>query len=174
MVWYTGRGDSGRTSIPSAGEVWKDDDIIEAIGDLDELNSVIGIVVSVYPKLKDELVEIQADIFTISSELAGFNMGFNESRLKHLEDLIAKYGSSLPLITKFIFPGGHEASAFLHLARTVCRRSERKVVKLFRLNKAKEIHVKYLNRLSSLLFVLALWVNQVENVKNIEWMGKVK
>lgn len=174
MKWYTGRGDSGRTSLPSMGEIWKDEQIVDAIGDLDELNSLLGIVGSIYPRLKNELADIQADIFSISSEIAGFNMSFNDSFVTKIEKLIDNYGSTLPPITKFIFPGGHEASAFLHFARAVCRRAERKVVSLYKNGKAKDLHVRYLNRLSSLLFVLAVWVNYIEGVENVEWKGKSK
>ncbi|MEM0015522.1 MAG: cob(I)yrinic acid a,c-diamide adenosyltransferase [Saccharolobus sp.] len=168
-VWYTGTGDKGKTKVPSEGEVWKDDDIINALGDLDELNSALGIVASFYPAIQETIIKVQSDIFTISAEIAGFDMHFDESRTLWLEEQINYYSSSLPQLKNFILPGGHVAASFLHLARAVCRRGERSIVKISKKGKAKESHIKYLNRLSSLLFVMALWVNQKTNVNNIIW-----
>ncbi|WP_338600284.1 cob(I)yrinic acid a,c-diamide adenosyltransferase [Sulfolobus tengchongensis] len=168
-VWYTGTGDKGKTKLPSVGEIWKDDDIINALGDLDELNATLGVVSSFYPQLRETITTIQSDVFTISSEVAGFDLSFNEERIRWLEDQIKEYSKSLPELRNFILPGGHIASSFLHLARTVCRRSERSMVKILKKYKAKETHIKYLNRLSSLLFVLALYVNKQENFKEIIW-----
>ena len=170
-MWYTGIGDKGKTKVPSVGEVWKDSDIVKAVGDLDELNSVLGIVSSLYPEISDVIKEVQGDIFTISSEIAGFNMNFSMERVKRLEELIAYFSKELEPLRNFVLPGGHIASSFLHLARAVCRRAERSVVTLMKENLAKEVHVAYLNRLSSLLFVLALVINKRTNNPNIIWKG---
>ncbi|MDT7861431.1 MAG: cob(I)yrinic acid a,c-diamide adenosyltransferase [Saccharolobus sp.] len=169
MVWYTGYGDKGKTKVPSEGEVWKDDDIVNALGDLDELNSALGIVSSLYPSLSEIIIKIQSDIFSISSEIAGFDLNFDNNKVIWLEDQIRKFSASIPELRNFVLPGGHVAASFLHLARAISRRSERSTVKIMRKGKAKEIHVKYLNRLSSLLFVLALWVNHNSNVQNVIW-----
>ncbi|QXJ33353.1 cob(I)yrinic acid a,c-diamide adenosyltransferase [Saccharolobus shibatae] len=168
-IWYTGTGDKGKTKLPSVGEIWKDDDIVNAIGDLDELNASLGVISSLYPQLREIIVRVQSDIFSISSEIAGFNLNFEEDKVKWIEEEINNFSKGLPELRNFILPGGHIASSFLHLARTVCRRSERSVVKLLKRNRAKDVHVKYLNRLSSLLFVLALYVNKQENVQEIIW-----
>ncbi|ACP48189.1 ATP/cobalamin adenosyltransferase [Sulfolobus islandicus Y.N.15.51] len=168
-VWYTGTGDKGKTKLPSVGEIWKDDDIVNAIGDLDELNASLGVISSLYPQLREIIVRVQSDIFSLSSEIAGFNLNFEEDKVEWIEEEINNFSKGLPELRNFILPGGHIASSFLHLARTVCRRSERSVVKLLKRNRAKEVHVKYLNRLSSLLFVLALYVNKQENVQEIIW-----
>ena len=170
-MWYTGAGDKGKTKLPSVGETWKDSDIIKAVGDLDELNSVLGVVCSLYPELSNVIKELQEDIFTISSEIAGFNMNFSMERVKRLEELIANFSKELEPLRNFVLPGGHIASSFLHLARAVCRRAERSVVTLMKENMAKEVHVTYLNRLSSLLFVLALVVNKRTNNPNVIWKG---
>ncbi|ACP35863.1 ATP/cobalamin adenosyltransferase [Sulfolobus islandicus Y.G.57.14] len=168
-VWYTGTGDKGKTKLPSVGEIWKDDDIVNAIGDLDELNASLGVISSLYPQLREIIVRVQSDIFSLSSEIAGFNLNFEEDKVEWIEEEINNFSKGLPELRNFILPGGHIASSFLHLARTVCRRSERSVVKLLKRNRAKDVHVKYLNRLSSLLFVLALYVNKQENVQEIIW-----
>ena len=170
-MWYTGTGDKGRTKVPSVGDVWKDSDILTAIGDLDELNSILGVVSSLYPEISNVIKELQDDIFTISSEIAGFNMNFSRERVKRLEDLISSFSKELEPLKNFVIPGGHIASSFLHLARAVCRRAERSVVTLMKENLAKEVHVAYLNRLSSLLFVLALVVNKRTNNPNVIWKG---
>ncbi|AAK40706.1 cob(I)yrinic acid a,c-diamide adenosyltransferase [Saccharolobus solfataricus] len=168
-VWYTGTGDKGKTKLPSVGEIWKDDDIVNAIGDLDELNASLGVISSLYPQLREIMVRIQSDIFSLSSEIAGFDMNFEEEKVKWIEEEISSFSKGIPELRNFILPGGHVAASFLHLARTICRRSERSVVKILKRSKAKDVHVKYLNRLSSLLFVLALYVNKQEKVQEIIW-----
>lgn len=169
MTWYTGYGDSGRTKVPSEGEVWKDDDIVEALGDLDELNAALGIISSLYPEISELIKIIQNDIFTISSEIAGFNLNFSKDRIIFLEEEIRKLGNEIKPLRNFVLPGGHIASSYLHFSRAVCRRAERSLVKIYRANKAKQVHVAYLNRLSSLLFVLALWINEKTNNPNVIW-----
>ena len=94
-MWYTGTGDKGKTKVPSVGEVWKDEDIVNALGDLDELNSTLGVVASLYPELSPLIEDIQNDIFTLSSEIAGFKMNFSEEKIKKLEELISLYGSKI-------------------------------------------------------------------------------
>lgn len=168
-MWYTGTGDQGKTKVPSVGETWKDSDIVRALGDLDELNSILGVTQSLYPDISDIIQEVQSDIFTISSEIAGFEMNFSEDRVKRVEELIYLFGKELEPLKNFVLPGGHIVSSFLQLARAVCRRAERSTVTLLKEKKAKEVHIKYLNRLSSFLFVLALVVNKRTNNPNIIW-----
>jgi cob(I)alamin adenosyltransferase len=172
-VWYTGAGDQGKTKIPSKGQVWKDDPLLEALGDLDELNSVLGIVGSAYPPLFDIVKRVQDDVFVISSELAGFDMGFSEERTKWLEEKIAEFAREVEPPRAFVLPGGHIASAYLQFARAVARRAERRLVALLREGLTKPSHESYMNRLSSLLFLLALYVNKKEGVKNVLWKGKL-
>ncbi|AOL16016.1 ATP:cob(I)alamin adenosyltransferase [Sulfolobus sp. A20] len=168
-IWYTGTGDKGKTKIPSAGEVWKDEDIVNALGDIDELNSALGVVSSLYPELGEIIKKVQSDLFSIASEIAGFDLNFNENEILWLENKINEFSSVIPPLKNFVLPGGHLASSFLQLSRAICRRSERSVVKIMKSGKAKEVHVRYLNRLSSLLFVIALWVNQKTNNPNTIW-----
>jgi len=172
MKWYTRKGDEGLTSLPTSNNIWKDDIIIEAIGDLDELNSVLGILSSLFPQLENTIESIQADIFTISAEIVGFNLEFNEEKVKFLEEKIEEFSKHIPQLTNFVIPGGHIAAAFTQFARAVCRRAERRVVSLYKLNKSKKAHVMYLNRLSSLLFVISLWINKVTNNPERIWKAK--
>lgn len=171
MNWYTGNGDSGMTKVPAQGEVWKDSEIVEALGDLDELNATLGIVSSLYPEINELIKTIQADIFAISSEIAGFNLNFSSDRIAFLEERIRKIGSEVKPLKNFVLPGGHLASSYLHFSRAVCRRAERSLVRIYKENKAKKVHITYLNRLSSLLFVLALWVNEKSHNPNVIWKG---
>ncbi|QKQ99256.1 cob(I)yrinic acid a,c-diamide adenosyltransferase [Metallosphaera tengchongensis] len=170
--WYTGSGDKGKTKVPSVGEVWKDDELIEALGNLDELNSLLGVVSSLFPDITTIMEDLQNDIFEISSEIAGFNMNFNKDKISKLESLIQIYGNQIETLRNFILPGGHLASSFLHLARATSRRAERSLVKLYKSSLSKDVHVTYLNRLSSLLFVMGLWVNKKTGNPNIIWKGK--
>nr|WP_216604153.1 cob(I)yrinic acid a,c-diamide adenosyltransferase [Acidianus sp. RZ1] len=168
-MWYTGKGDQGKTKAPSSGEVWKDDKIIEAFGNLDELNSALGVISSAFPEISELIEKIQDNVFRISSEIAGYNMGFDQERVKELEKLIENYGNEIGPLKNFVLPGGHLASSFTNLARTICRRAERSVVSIYKDGKANENHVKYLNRLSTLLFVLALWINKKTGYQNVIW-----
>ncbi|AAY81651.1 conserved protein [Sulfolobus acidocaldarius DSM 639] len=174
IMWYTGSGDSGKTRLPSGGEVWKDEDLVVALGDLDELNSSLGVVISLYPDIKEVLEAVQFDIFELSSEIAGFEMNFDEEKVKHVEKLIEEYSKTLEPIKNFVLPGGHIASSSLHLSRAICRRAERSIVRLLKTNRAKQIHEKYLNRLSTLLFILALYVNKKTNNPNVLWRKSIR
>jgi ATP:cob(I)alamin adenosyltransferase len=172
MKWYTGLGDSGKTKVPSKGEVWKDDEMIEALGNIDELNSVLGLVVSFYPEVKSLIQGLQRDLFELSSEIAGFDSGFGEDKVRKLEHEIEFYGDQLTPLRNFVIPGGHVAASLLHLARAVSRRTERSIVSLVKGGLAKSVHLAYLNRFSTLMFVLALWVNQRTGNGNPIWQGK--
>jgi cob(I)alamin adenosyltransferase len=172
MKWYTGSGDSGKTYVPSKGNVWKFDDIVDALGDLDELNASLGVCASLYPEIKDVIRDLQSDVFTISSEISGFKMNFSDKEVKKLEEEISKIDKEVDPLHNFVLPGGHLASSYLHLSRAICRRAERKVVKLMSEGISSDVHVKYLNRLSSLLFVLALWINKKTGNENVIWKSK--
>jgi|ECHnycMinimDraft_1075156.scaffolds.fasta_scaffold00305_1 cob(I)alamin adenosyltransferase len=170
-MWYTGSGDKGKTKVPSVGEVWKDDLLVQTLGDLDELNSALGLCASIYPKLRTVLLSIQSRLLAISSELAGFTLGFSEEEVLALERSLSQFSADVPELKHFILPGGSTGASVLHLARSVCRRAERSLVALSRERSLSEVYVKYLNRLSSLLFVMALWVNVKEGVSEVVWKG---
>ena len=179
MKIYTKTGDKGTTSLFGGKRVEKDDLRIETYGTVDELNALIGSAIS---EIKDsELIEvlqnIQLDLFTLGSDLAtpeDNNITFTvprieESFAKKLEESIDEFTDRLPPLKNFILPGGSKGSSLLHLARTVCRRAERAVVKLERKEKIGENILVYLNRLSDLLFVLARYANLVTNTPDVEW-----
>ncbi len=180
MKIYTKTGDKGETSLFGGKRVWKDDLRIQAYGTTDELNAVLGIAVAELSdvELKDVISGIQNDLFTVGSDLASpiekENKNFVIPRIDsqfvtRLELLIDKFDSKLPALKNFILPGGSKVSAILHHARTVCRRAEREVVALSRIEGINDQIEVYLNRLSDLLFVLARFENFSSKHPDIEW-----
>lgn len=180
MKIYTKKGDKGETSLFGGEKVWKDNPRINAYGTVDELNSVIGIAVLECKsmELKDNLRSIQSELFTVGSDLAtpleksekkSFISRVDENFSLRLEKLIDKYEEELPELKNFILPGGSKGAAFLHLARTICRRAERQVVTLMKdveINPQIEI---YLNRLSDFLFVAARLENHICGIEDVIW-----
>ncbi len=166
---YTRGGDSGYTSLVGGKRVKKSSYVIEAIGNVDELNAHLGIV-TCYLKLshKKVLKNIQNDLFDVGADLATpLSMKKNVVRIKekqilYLENEIDKINSNLKPLTSFILPGGDKVSSFIHLARTVNRRCEISIVKLKEKNKINTEVLKYINRLSDYLFVLARQLNKNE------------
>jgi len=179
MKIYTKTGDSGETSLFGGTRVWKDDLRIESYGTVDELNSVIGLAIEECEiiELKIHLVEIQADLFNLGADLASPLEDTNNSWIirtsgnnwEKLEKLIDDLDSELPELKNFILPGGTKFSAIIHIARTVCRRAERQVVKLERNGNINHIIVVYLNRLSDFLFVLARYYNHKQGKSENIW-----
>ncbi len=186
MKIYTKTGDAGETGLFAGPRVRKDDLRIEAYGTVDELNAVLGLARShsagnAKEKLSAEidtlLADIQHTLFDLGSELAtpdpksrGTNF-FSAKQIESLEQAIDRFESQLPPLKNFILPGGSSCEAWLHLARTVCRRAERRVVTLNLREPGKlspEILI-YLNRLSDLLFVLARAANQAAGQPDIPW-----
>jgi len=153
---YTKTGDKGNTGLSTGLRVRKDSSQIHAIGNVDELNSVIGMVLThdMPEELREYFIYIQHQLFNLGAELNSAEMKFfNEHIIKKLEEKIDFYNQSLPSLKNFILPGGGKASATCHLARTVCRRAERSVVTH---NANGDINPQlqiYLNRLSDFLFV---------------------
>lgn len=178
MAIYTRTGDKGKTSLMGGRRVLKSDIRVEAYGTVDELNSVIGLVVATlspkHPKLKKELEKIQHDLFAIGSYLAspsGDPIIFLSQRVDDFEKLIDSQDKTLPPLSNFILPGGGRAGASLHQARTVCRRVERGLVALMQKSEVDENVVKYINRLSDLLFSTARFINHKEHKKETIWKG---
>ena len=159
----TRMGDDGMTALADGRRVPKSSFRVEAIGNVDELNSLIGLLLSeeLPPEMKAGLIAVQNDLFDIGAALAGsFQRRTGESQVSGLESQAEKYGASLVPQRHFILPGGVRAGAFLHYARSVCRRAERSVFALSETEKVEECVGKYLNRLSDLLFIYARAVNQ--------------
>lgn len=180
MKIYTKTGDKGETSLFGGQRVWKDDLRINAYGTIDELNSLIGTVVYEIKneEQKEVLKSIQNDLFTLGSDLAApidkENKTFTIPRVDEkfalrLEELIDLYDKQLPELRNFILPGGSKVAALLHVARSVCRRAERETVALSKQVEIGSHIVKYLNRLSDLLFVLARYDNHTSGTPEQIW-----
>jgi len=188
MKIYTGTGDRGKTSLFSGERVSKNNPRIEAYGDLDELNSVIGAVMAALEKnqqpLTEELRSVQAFLLAAGAWLAttpGAASGrllkpFTGEPVQWLEAAIDRMNASLPDLKQFILPGGHLSASLAHMARTVCRRTERRTIELVEREDAatgaaetlRNILV-FLNRLSDYLFVVARYCNHVTGHGEILW-----
>ena len=202
MKIYTKTGDKGQTSLYGGARCNKDSAQVEAYGTVDELNSALGIVIANLQiancelkkeKATDILKSVQSDLFSMGALLAGEKRSVKlrtenlELRVKALEQLIDVMAGELPEQRHFILPGGSVPSSHLQLARSICRRAERRVVGLMRMensSKSKDLQdegelkldevvvtgsVVYLNRLSDFLFTLAKWVNKEQGIEEVEW-----
>ncbi len=177
MKVYTRKGDQGETSLLGGSRVSKDHDRIEAYGTVDELNSHIGLLISMLDKEEYASLEwIQNKLFDLGSLLAlekkssSFDLkGVDESDIVRLEAEIDKWEEALPSLKNFILPGGSMPSAQAHVCRTVCRRSERTVVKLSNSEEGLSEIIGFLNRLSDYFFVLARIVLSRAGEQEIHW-----
>ena len=183
---YTKTGDRGETGLFGGQRVPKDHARVEAYGDVDELNSVLGIVISKLDAegqapIAEALRAVQSDLFTVGANLAtpAAEDGGRESsfiptlpagRVEELEGWIDAAEGELEPLKSFVLPGGTGSAAYLHLARTVCRRAERRVVALARQAQVGAEWITYLNRLSDLLFTLARLANRRAGVDDVPWM----
>ena len=175
MKIYTKTGDTGDTGLFGGGRVPKDDPRVEAYGDVDELNAVLGMARAVeqMPRIDEVLVPLQRDLFAIGALLATPDREkmaqhlekarIDDERIAQLEQAIDDAESELEPLRAFIVPGGTPKAAALHVARTVCRRAERHVVRLQHSVELPELTVIYLNRLSDHLFVAARHVAASQN-----------
>ena len=178
MKIYTRTGDAGETSLFAGGRRSKDDVRLHAYGTVDELNSVLGMVLSadvserirvVIARVQSELFNVGADLATPLSAEAKWIVRVQGAMTARLEGEIDVWQEALPALTTFILPGGSPAGAMLHLARTVCRRAERWTVQLGETEAINEEILRYLNRLSDWLFVLSRAVNQEQGVGEQIW-----
>jgi cob(I)alamin adenosyltransferase len=163
---YTKSGDRGDTGLGDGSRVPKDHPRVAAYGSVDELNAVLGLLVSQHPQAAeiDLLRTIQNDLFDVGADLclpqadgeaSGAHLRVRAEQAERLEQAIDRLNARLTALTSFILPGGQGPAAWCHLARTVCRRAEREVVTLARVEMVNPQAIVYLNRLSDLLFVLA-------------------
>lgn len=155
----------------------KDDPRVSAYGDIDELNSVLGIAIafSETKEVTDSLSRIQKDLFSIGAELASKGKGGSKitpARISELEGEIDRLESDLPPLKNFILPGGSKTASLLHHARTVCRRAERSVVSLSKKEKVNPDIMTYLNRVGDLLFMQARSANSRKKVDETLWKGR--
>jgi cob(I)alamin adenosyltransferase len=181
MKIYTKTGDSGDTGLFGGGRAQKDDPRVEAYGDVDELNAVIGMARAIepMPRIDEILIPMQRDLFSIGALLATpdrekmdrhlSKANIDERRISDLERAIDDCEQELEPLKAFIIPGGSRKGAVLHVARTVCRRAERRVVRLQREVEIPQLVVIYLNRLSDLLFTLARVANVRAGAGEVTW-----
>jgi cob(I)alamin adenosyltransferase len=178
---YTKTGDGGTTGLFGGGRVSKDDPRVDAYGDVDELNAAIGLAraIELMPRIDDVLASVQRDLFSIGALLATPDLEkmhqqldkahIDDARLSELEQAIDACDAELEPLRAFILPGGTPKSAALHVARTVCRRAERRVIHLRREVELPATVIVYLNRLSDLLFVLARVANRRAGAGEVTW-----
>lgn len=169
---YTRTGDKGETGLGDGSRVAKDSLRVEAYGTTDELNSTIGLMITEVSDgpIREALLTIQHDLFDLGGELCiPGRESIQQSQIDALEGLLDQLNEGLEPLKEFILPGGSRAAAYAHLARTICRRSERRVISLAREEAVSSAAIKYLNRLSDLLFVLARVVNRGEGVADVLW-----
>ncbi|MDQ3996568.1 MAG: cob(I)yrinic acid a,c-diamide adenosyltransferase [Gemmatimonadota bacterium] len=181
MKIYTKTGDAGTTGLFGGGRVGKDHPRVEAYGDVDELNAALGLAraVEVLPRIDEVLVPIQRDLFAIGALLATPNREkmrqhlekarVDDERVTELERAIDDADRELEPLRAFVLPGGTPKAAALHVARTVCRRAERRVVRLQADEDLPLVVVVYLNRLSDLLFTLARLANRRADAGEVTW-----
>jgi len=184
---YTKTGDKGLTSLMNGQRVSKSALRVETYGTLDELNSSLGLVVAELRiknkgsiEIKKELLNIQNDLFEIGSMVSNPKTKYTNTITKYFEERIISFEkfidfltAKLPPLKNFILPGGTRPAAFLHVARSICRRCERRLVQLSQKEKVENVFIKYLNRLSDLLFTMSRFANKGEKKKEIIWKKKV-
>ena len=179
---YTKTGDDGTTGLFGGTRLPKDHIRIEAYGTVDELNAVIGWLMSTHAHadVNSFLQNIQSRLFTVGSNLASdpekemITPDLLDEDIFNVENAIDEMQAALPPLKHFILPGGSQAVSAAHLARTVCRRAERRCVALTHYSSVEPIILLYLNRLSDYFFVLARWFGQQDGVEEIKWMPRKK
>jgi cob(I)alamin adenosyltransferase len=168
----TRTGDDGTTGLGDGSRTRKDSLRVAAMGDVDELNSTIGLLLTepLPDDIRDALIDIQHDLFDLGGELCipGFE-NLAETQVVRLDALLLRYNATLPRLQEFILPGGSRSAAIAHVARTVCRRAERAIVSLGGEEAIRPACRQYVNRLSDLLFVLARVLNRHEGGTDVQW-----
>lgn len=169
----TRTGDGGQTGLGDGSRIGKDSLRIRALGEVDELNSMLGVLLAedMPAILRNALESIQHDLFDLGGELCipGVNVMTGE-QVARIESMVEQHNGELPMLKEFILPGGSRAAALAHLARTVCRRSERAVVELGTHEPVGDHVRQYLNRLSDLLFVFGRTLNRAAGRGDVLWI----
>ena len=169
---YTKTGDDGTTGLGDGTRVAKDSARVAAYGTVDELNSAIGVVLAqeITAPVRETLTQAQHDLFDLGGELCIPGMAMvDDADVERLETTLDGFNADLPALKDFILPGGGMAAACCHVARTVCRRAEREVVTLSRQESVRPEAIRYLNRLSDLLFVLARVLARASGHGEVLW-----
>ncbi len=176
---YTRKGDQGHTQLGGGQVVTKDDIRIATLGDLDELNALLGVLrtMTLPPPLDSHIARIQNELFDLGAEICFQPADLDQIRIpqlqqKHvqwLENTINDVAPDVGTLDNFILPGGIQTAAHLHWARTVCRRAERNLVRLYHLEGGRELPLRYINRLSDALFMWARWANWTAHTSDVLW-----
>jgi cob(I)alamin adenosyltransferase len=179
---YTRTGDGGETGLFDGSRVSKHAPRVEAYGEVDELNAILGMALSFIredEELRTCLLDIQRDLFVVGAHLAdptarveakrGDKARLTEEKMSQLESWIDRFEEELPPLRQFILPGGSKGGATLHMARTVCRRAERRIVALGQQVEVSPVLIAYMNRLSDFLFVAARVENRRRDRPEIPW-----
>ncbi len=171
----TRTGDAGTTGLGDNQRVSKDSLRIHAMGDVDELNSHIGLLLCEHlpQDVRDLLSEVQHQLFNLGGELSipGFEL-LKQAAVQHLDDALAQHNAALPRLQEFILPAGSRAAAQAHICRTVARRAERTVVALGNAEPLNDAPRHYLNRLSDLMFVLSRVLNRMDGGDDVYWKSE--
>ncbi len=171
---YTRTGDDGTTGLGDGARVRKDDARVEAYGTVDELNSALGMVppLGAIGDLAELIASFQQKLFDLGGELCiPGRVVIQSSDVLHLEQELDQLNKSLPPLKEFVLPGGNAAAAACHLARAICRRAERRVISMAETAAVNSHSIRYLNRLSDLLFVLARTINLRSGHAEVLWTG---
>lgn len=172
---YTRTGDDGTTGLGDGTRVNKDSLRVEAMGDVDELNAVIGVLLTepLSETLQNTLTRVQHDLFDLGGEVCipGHVM-VKPERVDALENVLDELNDQLEPLKEFILPGGTRTAAYCHLARTVCRRAERQLIRLNREEAVTPTSLQYLNRLSDLLFVMCRVINKDAGKPDVLWQNE--
>lgn len=172
---YTRTGDDGTTGLGDGTRVDKDDPRIEAIGTVDELNSQIGVVLAhkLPTAVAQCLQEVQHDLFDLGGELSLPDyLSISENHIEGLEQQLDQFNANLPPLKEFILPAGGVVASHVHVARTICRRAERRVLSLHKLTPMNKYVLHYLNRLSDLLFVIARVCARQDHGTEVFWQPR--
>jgi cob(I)alamin adenosyltransferase len=183
MKIYTKTGDKGQTSLIGGTRVDKSHTRIESYGTVDELNSYIGLLIDQPVNLarKTLLKEVQDRLFTVGASLATDPQKVGkkaipdilDTDIELLEKAMDEMDTQLPELRYFVLPGGHQSVSFAHVARTVCRRAERQVIRLAETEYVDQLVIQYLNRLSDYLFVISRKMAQELSIEEIKWLPRV-
>ena len=172
---YTRTGDDGTTGLGDGTRTNKDSLRVEAMGDVDELNAIIGLILTepVSATIRDTLTWVQHDLFNIGGEICIPNHVMLEPNcVNALEDILDTLNDELEPLKEFILPGGSRVASYCHLARTVCRRAERQMIALSRAEPVTAESLKYINRLSDLIFVMCRVTNKQSGYADVLWKNK--
>lgn len=168
----TRTGDAGTTGLGDGSRTTKDSLRIDSIGEIDELNSGLGVLLceELPEAVRAALLDVQHDLFDLGGELClpGMNI-IKDAQVARLEELADEFNTGLPMLKEFILPGGTRAAALAHLSRTVCRRAERSMVRLHAAEPLSEPARRYINRLSDLLFILGRVLNRAGGRGDVLW-----